>query len=544
MMKKALFLMVWILSLPTFGRVSKVNEQDTLVQLMKESMYETFNQASSSSLYFIAMHVLDTKQLTMTYREGKFVEKEEDDRGLTTQVRVGDMHLDNFGNKIKVKHNFMGKLPKRFMYAPFTRLPTNCSSTSEVKNLMLKDLTDTYNESLSDYSNIQHADPLPFESFSKTPVSIYYEEPLCVLSSDKTKESLRAYVKEIGNLIDQQEELSNSKVTLTLTLRRNIVMNTEGTLTAQNATIYRLAISTSTQTEDKKEESLTSYFYAYRLKELPSIAELSGRIADQSARTQAKAQAPAGEEYDGPLLFSAQASGVLMHTLVGFYLQAETWKVYLNPIQKRVGERILPQEISICYAPSQKYRKGEPLMGYYRYDDEGTAAQSVTCIKDGIFCQPLMGRAPVDAFAGSNGHARAGLGADPSPRQSNMFVTSSKKYTEAELRDLFIQELRRTGREYGYYVRLMDNDHHCSYRIGSAYPPVRELYKVYVDGRPDTPVRGLTLMEDHWEMIRNIVAIGGKQEVTNGRCIYDNEELLTSVVAPMLYVKRAHLTTW
>lgn len=543
-MKKIIYFTLLLLPIPGLCNNTQVSEKDTLVNLMREALDDMLEKKLSPTPYFVSMRVLDTKKYNVTYKKGKIKEQEDCDRGLTTQVRVGNMHLDNFGNKIKVKHDFMGKLPglsKSTDNAPFTRLPTDCSSTTVVKNRIIKDLTETYSRSLTDYSKMQESAPLPFESFSKSPISTHYEAPKEKLYSVKDKEALRSYVQDIGRILDKQEGLSSSTVTLSIIGQRNIVLNTEGTLIANNSKVYKLTVTTTALTNDSKEESLTDNIYAYRFKELPSITELSKRIADQTARTLTKAQATVGEAYEGPVLFSAQASGVLMHFLVGFYLQAETWKVYLNPIQKRVNETILPEGMSISYNPTQKYWKGVPLMGNYQYDDEGTPAQSVECIKDGIFRQSLMGRAPVDAFTHTNGHARSGLGADPSPRQSNMFITSSIKLSEKELRNLFIQELKLTGKEYGYYVRSFNNDHHCGYRNMPAYPKPRELYKIYVDGRPDTPVRDMIILEDHWEMIRNIEAIGGTPEVTNGRCTYDNEELLTSVVSPMLYVKRVKL---
>ena len=69
---------------------------------------------------------------------------------------------------------------------------------------------------------------------------------------------------------------------------------------------------------------------------------------------------------------------------------------------------------------------GVKLAGSYDFDNEGTPAQRVEVIKDGVLKNFLMSRMPIKDFGVSNGHGRNQPGLMPTGRQGNLIVTSSK----------------------------------------------------------------------------------------------------------------------
>ena len=87
------------------------------------------------------------------------------------------------------------------------------------------------------------------------------------------------------------------------------------------------------------------------------------------------------------------------------------------------------------------------------YYDEGVKARTVQVVQKGVLRNFLMSRLPIDGFMHSNGHGRAGISAQSVSRQSNMFISSEKPKTEAELRKDLIKACKKSGKPYGYYFK-------------------------------------------------------------------------------------------
>src|SRR5258706_9472447 len=62
-----------------------------------------------------------------------------------------------------------------------------------------------------------------------------------------------------------------------------------------------------------------------------------------------------------------------------------------------------------------------------------------------------MARAPTSGVPQSNGHGRRSPGLEVVARQSNLFVESSKKVSDAELKKMLIEEVKKQGKPYGLY---------------------------------------------------------------------------------------------
>ena len=144
--------------------------------------------------------------------------------------------------------------------------------------------------------------------------------------------------------------------------------------------------------------------------------------------------------------------------------------------------------------------------------------------------------------APSNGHGRAEFGNLAMPRQSNLFVETNHPYTEQQLREMFIHDLKQCNKEYGYYVHTVsngkttngfDDDRASSFNV---YPI--ETYRIYADGRPDQLVRGVSFIGTPLSAFSNIKAAGGNVGVFNGACGARSGWVPVSAVSPMLYVSQ------
>ncbi len=66
---------------------------------------------------------------------------------------------------------------------------------------------------------------------------------------------------------------------------------------------------------------------------------------------------------------------------------------------KKIGERVLPEFVSVYSDPTRERTGGTDLAGHYRIDDEGVRARPVTVVENGVLRNFLMSRSPVKGFA-------------------------------------------------------------------------------------------------------------------------------------------------
>jgi predicted Zn-dependent protease len=178
------------------------------------------------------------------------------------------------------------------------------------------------------------------------------------------------------------------------------------------------------------------------------------------------------------------------------------------------------------------------LGGHYEYDDEGQKARRVELIENGVLKTFLMSRLPIASFSNSNGHGRAQGGHVPTGRQGNLIVTSTKSVPETELRKELIEEAKKQGKPYGLYFEDISSGFAVTTRSSpqafSVVPLV--VWRVYVDGRPDELVRGVSIVGTPLAAMKKILVTGDKSDVFDGVCGAESGSVPVSAVAPAMLV--------
>ena len=149
-----------------------------------------------------------------------------------------------------------------------------------------------------------------------------------------------------------------------------------------------------------------------------------------------------------------------------------------------------------------------------------------------------MCRNPIEGFASSNGHGRGDVYHTPVSRQSNMFIETSKPYSEAQLRKMLIKECKKQKLEYGYYFKEVTGGFTMTGRfIPNAFNVTpNEVYRVYVDGRPDELVRGVDLIGTPLSMFSTIMAGGTEKGLFNGTCGAESGGVPVASISPAILV--------
>jgi predicted Zn-dependent protease len=303
------------------------------------------------------------------------------------------------------------------------------------------------------------------------------------------------------------------------------------------ARVVALAV---TRADDGMDLFRARTFEAETIDGLPSQADLEAAMNELGKSLEDLRKAPVTQPFDGPAILSGRAAAVFFHEVLGHRLegQRQRGEEEGQTFTKDLGKEVLPSFLSVADDPTRTIFDHTWLSGSYQYDDEGQKAQRVDLIQDGVLKTFLMSRLPIASFAESNGHGRAQTGRMPTGRQGNLIVTSTKSVSEADLRKQLIEEAKKQGKPFGLYFEDISSGFAVTTRNSPQAFQVIPLvvYRVYVDGRPDELVRGVSIVGTPLAAMKRIIATGDKSEVFNGECGAESGSVPVSAVAPAMLV--------
>jgi predicted Zn-dependent protease len=208
-----------------------------------------------------------------------------------------------------------------------------------------------------------------------------------------------------------------------------------------------------------------------------------------------------------------------------------------------VGSKVLPDFLSVLFDPTRRKINGIDLNGWYDYDNEGVKGQPVLAVDKGVLRTFLMSRSPIKGVDHSNGHGRRQPGREPESRQSNLIVESSNAVSEAKLRQMLIDEVKKQGKPYGLYFQDITGGFTTTERNGlQAFKVIPVIvYRVYPDGRPDELVRGADIVGTPLASFGKILATSDKTDVFNGYCGAESGYVPVSAVSPAILVSEIEI---
>jgi TldD protein len=384
--------------------------------------------------------------------------------------------------------------------------------------------------------------------FSKEAPQTHTGEPLTVPGFDRA--AWQGEIRRLSGAFRKYSDVYFGSVTLQVQNSNARLVSSEGAMIATPSASTRMVIEAQTRASDGMELLRVETFQAPSASGLPSEAELTAKIDKMALDLRDLRKAPVAEPYDGPALLSGRAAAVFFHEVLGHRMEGHRQKDEDEgqTFTKKVNQEVLPAFLSVTDDPTIKEIGGTKLAGFYEYDNEGSPAQRVSVIQDGILRNFLMSRMPIKGFSVSNGHGRNQPGLMPTGRQGNLVVTSSKSVPEGELRQKLIDEVKKQGKPYGLYFDDIQGGFTLTTRsLPQAFQVLPVIvYRVYADGRPDELVRGVDIVGTPLAALTRIITTGDEQHVFNGVCGAESGSVPVSAVAPaMLFSemevqKRAH----
>ena len=329
-----------------------------------------------------------------------------------------------------------------------------------------------------------------------------------------------------------------SFVTLVVESGTRYYVSSEGARIATGSANVHLQVMGETRADDGMELLRAETFDASEPAKLPSDAEIIARIEKMGADLEKLRTAPLVEPYDGPALLSGRAAAVFFHEVLGHRLEGQRQRGVDEgqTFTKKLNEQVLPKFLSVVDVPTRRQLNVVVLCGFYDFDSEGVRSRPVEVVHDGVLREFLMSRMPIKSFSSSNGHGRAQDGMMPVGRQGNLIISSTNGVPEAELRQKFIEEIKRQNKPYGLYFEDIAGGFTLTTReLPQAFQVLPLMvWRVYADGRPDELVRGVDIVGTPLAALNRIILTGDKQQVFNGVCGAESGSVPVSAAAPAM----------
>ena len=486
--------------------------------------------------YFMSYTITDSNRAEVMGSNGALLSSQENhSRWLEAQVRVGSYDLDNthrvgngpgdapgsYGEPIPIEDD-AGVLRRAIWRETDSQYRAAADSLIKIKTD--KDVqVQTAEEHAPDFSR-------------ETPHVFYGPHASFALDRRPWEEKARLYTK----YFHQSPAILNSIATFTAQAENEYQVSSEGSRLQFGQVRYRLELFIQGKAPDGMD---INRYYNFDWTD-PGLAPDDKTVLAQCAVLQKELEglikAPLVEPFAGPAMLTGRAAAVFFHEVFGHRDEGFRQKD-INEGQtfaRKVGEQILPSFLSIVDDPTEAKLGSNVLLGYYPFDDEGTAAERVTLVDKGVLRNFEMSRQPLIGFLTSNGHGRRQVGLPPVSRQGNLIVESTHQVTNDELRKMLIDEVRRQGKPFGL---LIDDIAGGFTFTGRGQPQAFQVqplvvYKVYTDNRPDELVRGVDIVGTPLVSLTKIIATGDKTEVFNGYCGAESGSVPVAAAAPAMLI--------
>ena len=505
---------------------------DVLLQTMQHELQRATTALAKSdpAPYYLSYAVSDGDGTTIAGASGALIiSSSARRREVDVMMRVGSSALDNTHSQSRPSGITSGALPLRDDPDAIAR--------------MLWLLTDReYQQSSAAFLRVktnqavQSAEEDKSPDFSKESPQTFAGAPLPVTARDLKPWEDR--VRRISAGFLKYRDVYTSVVLLQDGASRSYLATSEGAALQQSSATTRLVIEGESRADDGMDLLRVETFQAPSPDGLPSDAELIAKVDKISADLKALRAAPAAEPYAGPALLSGRAAAVFFHEVLGHRLEGHRQRDEREgqTFTKKINQQVLPTFLTVVDDPTLKELNGVKLAGSYEFDDEGVPAARVVAVDNGILKNFLMSRMPITGFDHSNGHGRRQPGLMPTGRQGNLIVTSTRTVKDSELRQKFIDEIKKQGKPYGLYFEDIQGGFTLTTRaLPQAFQVIPVMvWRVYPDGRPDELVRGVDIVGTPLLSLNTIILTGDTLQVFNGICGAESGQIPVAAAAPAM----------
>ena len=496
-------------------------------------------RAQKEPAHYLAYQLVEQRVVNLEAEGGALITDSDDSaRNLDVEVRVGTPELDNTRNLASDDNGLNSPLTRRGV-VPFG------DDKQAISNALWLETDRRYREAVTalgyvrqDQSTLSKQKAAP--DFASDKAQLYVEAP-ATLVFDKQQ-----WIDRLKRCSAKALKGAATRGSCGAVFQQNTAwfVNSEGDQIQLSWTNAQMSVSVGVKADDGMSLSRLEQRFGRQPGDLPADPDIDKMISTVSNDLDALHNAPLAEPYVGPAILEGRAAGVFFHEVFGHRIEGHRQKELTSgqTFASYVGKDIAPDWLSVYDDPQLMTLNGTQLNGFYRFDDEGVAAQRAPLIDRGKLVGFVMGRNPINGFGQSNGHGRRSPGLPPVARQGNLVVEVAKSVPRADLEKLLVEEIRKQKRPYG----MIFTDISGGFTNTSAFAPQAfkvnpvMAYKLYADGKKEL-VRGIDISGTPLVALQSIRAASREVETFNGVCGAESGWVPVSASAPSLLIERLEI---
>jgi predicted Zn-dependent protease len=522
--------------------VPAASAPSSLIAILRSELDREFPMLKSKGdppAYYVAYEVTEDSSDSLTASEGAIIASLHNHlRGVDTTVRVGTPAFDNF-------HIYKGS---RGQFTDFAALSLD-DNPNQIPRTLWWETDRVYRAGARRLLQVKTDQQLLVDdkqkdadfSLENSPAQYVSIPPAYPYDRNAWASKLRVWSGQFR----KHPSILGSEVSFRSQHEIRTFVDSEGSGIGQGSNLFRVEISAEGVASDGMAVRTFDSAEASEPADLPDDGALATRVEEVAKKLDALLAAPPAEPIVCPAILSGRAAAVFFHEIFGHRVEGHRQKDIQEgqTFSNMIGQRVLPDFISVSFDPTRREYGGHDLIGYYAYDDEGVKARPVKVVENGILKTFLLSRSPVGKFTQSNGHGRRQPGHEIVSRQSNLIVESSRQIPENELREQLIAEIKRQNKPYGLYFEEVESGYTTTGRRGlQAFTVVPLIvYRVFADGRPDELIRGVDIVGTPLASFQKILATSNRASIFNGYCGAESGSIPVSAVSPAILVSEIEI---
>lgn len=543
-------------ALPT---ISENKEQAALLTFMETELQRNSDKLKLETYekpYYISYHLVDRETLDIAAYFGALKNSDLNHRRvLDVDVRVGDYSFDSSKT---VDELWDQDEEEGRDLDEYSNVPVALGEDPAAIQHALWHLTDIrYKRALAHYLRkkgkaaqlVQEKDRS--DDFTKENPAVYTGEKASLSMDAQAVKNMEKMLMRVSSNCKFQTEILSCEISFSAEAKNHYFVSSEGFKILHGKTVYQIVVSTEAKAEDGMWVESYRAFLTATPDKLPDKTTLESTLNLVMKEVTELKNAPAMEAYVGPAIIQSPASGVFFHEILGHRLEAhrQESKTESETFKDKVGQKIMPEFLTVVDDPTLKEYHGELLDGHYLFDDEGVPSQRTLLVENGVLKTFLMSRKPIKNFNRSNGHGRASLrwmgwGNDtPVPRQGNFIIETNKPLPLPELKKLLIKESKAQKKKYGLIMFLAEYGFTETSRYSMDVFVTKPLlvYKVDVETGKEQLVRGVKLGGTPLVGLNKILAAGDDPKVFHGYCGAESGTIPVALVAPSILMSEIEI---
>jgi TldD protein len=358
-------------------------------------------------------------------------------------------------------------------------------------------------------------------------------------------EAWKRYVVSSSKIAKRYPAVKNSWVEMRVRDVTRVFVSSEGSQLIDQQRVCELSCDLWLLTEKGEGVATRVIHVTPTIEDLPDLAAFEKEVRQRIELLHHLGDAPTLKSYAGPVLLAPGPAGILFHEVLGHRLEGSRLLSTREgqTFARDLGKKILPEYISVIDDPTAERSGGMPTVGHYRYDDEGSPGERVVLIDHGKLVNFLGGRSPVGRKRNTaNGHARNEYHERPISRMANLIVAAEGGVPHDELKQRFIDEIRRQELPYGIMILDAEGGETAteSYDFQAFMGQVAVAVQVWADGRENL-VRNVNFVGTPLSALRNILAVGDTAACDNAFCGAESGVIPVSTTCPAVLLSNLEL---